>query len=391
VPASLLLQLRERLRARFSFLATAPAPAAPVWQAAGQRGRGNSKRILLWGGVAFVFVNALLLWAVAGGAPEIRDPDFEFKLRRLHHCLATSDSQRPLVLLMGSSRVAMGYRPELLDQSSGPLYFNYGLCFGGPILNLISLNRLLAEGIRPRAVYLEVWPPSLTMESADHLDAPALHINRMSWNDVGILARFASHPSDVYTAWFHSRLGGCYSFRFTLMKLFARPLLEPERALEVTWDDIHERGWLGQRSYRTHPDEQIYQRYLLHSRTSLAPYLQAPHFSSPARAALTEFMATCRREGIGVRLLWLPESPKFRDAYNSENLAAFTADLQTMAANGGAQLLDWRASVPEIGFVDGYHLSHAGAELFTRALHRGGPIDYATGNAPSYTRSAARD
>ena len=50
----------------------------------------------------------------------------------------------------------MGYRPELVERC-GPLFST--ALFLRPLLNLITLHRILDAGIRPHAILLEVWPP----------------------------------------------------------------------------------------------------------------------------------------------------------------------------------------------------------------------------------------
>ena len=85
---------------------------------------------------------------------------------------------------------------------------------------------------------------------------------------------------------------------------------------------------------------------------------------------MTEFLKVCREEGIQVGLIWMPESPEFRSSYSAGGLAEATAELQSVSRHAGAPLFDANDWIPEDGFVDGYHLTHAGAEVFTRMLER---------------------
>ena len=66
----------------------------------------------------------------------------------------------------------------------------------------------------------------------------------------------------------------------------------------------------------------------------------------------------------------MPESPEFRRSYGSAGLAEASAELQAVSQRAGTPLFDTNDWIPEDGFVDGYHLTHAGAELFTRMLER---------------------
>ena len=221
-----------------------------------------SKRSVLWGAALLVLAHLMLTFVVTCVLPEIRDPDQAFKLRKLQECLAQKDPRRPLVLMMGSSRVAMGYRPEIVERQDGPLYYNYGMCFSGPLLDLITLHRLLDAGIHPDTILLEVWPPHLATETAERTDTIALDVNRLSWRDLEILSPYAAKPRSLYQSWFVNRLESWFTYRFTLTKLFAPALFDTEQTSEARWSGMHERGWLGQNSYRVHPPEKLYQHYL---------------------------------------------------------------------------------------------------------------------------------
>ena len=345
-------------------------PTARSATSARRRAIRFSKRPVLWGIALVVLGHLFLTFAISSVFPEIRDPDQAFKLRKLQECLAQADSGRPLVLMMGSSRVAMGYRPELVERPDGPLYYNYGLCFSGPILNLITLHRLLDAGIRPHTILLEVWPPHLAAESAECTDSTSLDVNRLSWRDLSILAPYSAKPARLYQSWFVNRLESWSTYRFTLTRLFAPALLDPSQESEARWSGMHERGWLGQNSYRMHPTAKTYTRYLTHTRFHLAKVLRRPAMAEDSRTALADFLEVCRREDIQVGLIWMPESPEFRRSYGTAGLAEASTELQALSRHAGMPLFDTNDWIPEDGFVDGYHLTHAGAELFTRMLER---------------------
>jgi hypothetical protein len=264
----------------------------------------------------------------------------------------------------------MGYRPEIVERNDGPLYYNYGLCFSGPLLNLITLHRLLDAGIHPQAILLEVWPPHLATESAERTDTVSLDVNRLSWRDLKILAPYSAKPASLYQSWLVNRLESWSTYRFTLTRLFAPALLDRVQDSEARWSGMHERGWLGQGPYQAHPPSDVYARYLIHTRYSLASVLDKPNMVPLSRSALTDFLDVCHREGIQVGLIWLPESPEFRRSYATEGLARASAELQALSQHAKMPFFDTNDWVPEDGFVDGYHLTHAGAELFTRMLER---------------------
>src|SRR5262245_9114159 len=89
---------------------------------------------LLWGLALFlagqvVFFLSLDLWR-----PNLRDPEYAFRRDRLVEQLQRRSPGQPFVLALGSSRVAMGLRPEAIaQQPDGPLVFNFGMIGSGPV------------------------------------------------------------------------------------------------------------------------------------------------------------------------------------------------------------------------------------------------------------------
>ncbi len=69
---------------------------------------------LAWGLLFFGTAQFFLMWALEGPWIELRDPEFAFRLKRLREAQA-KDSDRPLVLVLGSSRSSAGFRPASLQ------------------------------------------------------------------------------------------------------------------------------------------------------------------------------------------------------------------------------------------------------------------------------------
>src|SRR5207245_1345658 len=95
-----------------------------------------------------------------GWLTAVRDPEFAAKLERLQARRAEA-AGRPLVLALGSSRMAFGLDAASLSgdgDGQGALVFNFALLGGGPLLNLVVLQRLLAAD-RLQAGMRAQWPP----------------------------------------------------------------------------------------------------------------------------------------------------------------------------------------------------------------------------------------
>src|SRR5215469_94733 len=127
----------------------------------GSSGSGSSSRSILRRRAQTVLACSLLtaiglqgvFYAVVAQWPQIRDPEHGFKLARLREQLVAKPD-RPLVLLLGSSRSGVGLDPQQFgaDRAGNPppLVFNFALSGAGPIRHLMLLRTLLDEGVRPQ-------------------------------------------------------------------------------------------------------------------------------------------------------------------------------------------------------------------------------------------------
>src|SRR4051794_27296460 len=104
--------------------------------------RRNAAAPLAWGlGIFLTSQLVLLLLCTEGWRPELGDPEYGRKLACLRARLAEYPGRR-LAVALGSSRVALGLRPALLEesqQSSGgrPLLFNFGIMGCNPVGELM--------------------------------------------------------------------------------------------------------------------------------------------------------------------------------------------------------------------------------------------------------------
>src|SRR5437773_1756469 len=186
-----------------------PITAGDAPSAAAARLRLRGRASLAWGLAVFACLQLGLAFVIEQWRPELRDPEFGHKLASLKKHLA-EESGRPLVVTLGSSRLAMGLRPKLLPRCGSvdgpePLVFNFALMGGGPTLDLLSLHRLLAAGIRPDCVVVECWPP-LWNASDPLVEENVIAENRLSRSDLALVRRYWNQPYRLYQEWCQSRL-----------------------------------------------------------------------------------------------------------------------------------------------------------------------------------------
>src|SRR5262249_14797014 len=159
-----------------------------------------SRAALAWGVALFACGQLLLAVVMDWRKPVLRDPPYGYKLKRLRTLLA-QEPGRPLALILGSSRTEFGIGPGLLPETpdgQNPVVFNFALAGTGPLGELLCLNRLLAEGIRPQWVILEVLPALLHQEGLwSEEDWFNIDVRRLAWNDLPLLQRHLDDPGKL--------------------------------------------------------------------------------------------------------------------------------------------------------------------------------------------------
>ena len=125
------------------------------------RSRRRAAREAIAFGSALIFIAMVgMTAAVETVKPEWRDPEFGHRLVRLRE-LESESPDRPLVLILGTSRTQNAFDPSAMgfaDEPGAPRVFNFGQSAAPPLKVLLTLLRILDEGIRPSAVIVEVLP-----------------------------------------------------------------------------------------------------------------------------------------------------------------------------------------------------------------------------------------
>jgi hypothetical protein len=333
----------------------------------------RARSALAWAAFFLIAGQVGLAVFVSRVRPEARDPEFGTLLTALRQRLEEAPG-RPLVLVLGSSRTATSIRPTALGSGGKePLVFNMSLIGSGPIRELQIFRRLRAEGIRPDAVVVEVWPPYL-LHDERFAEEPYFLARDVQWAEWPVLALDPADRRAARRKLLEGLLVPIFAHRDGLLRWYA-PVLgerEDEELIKPGWEDYSQRtpeaGWLPNPNRPFTPAEVACWRlwYLCH----VAPVLRDFQVHPIKDRDLRELLAECARDGTRVALVWSPEHSGLRACYGAETSARVSAYLGQLAAEYGAVVADTRTWMADEDFAEFTHLLPRSAAPYTERLGR---------------------
>jgi hypothetical protein len=348
--------------------ADAAPPPLPVRPA----NRRKAPRALAWGLALFAAVQ-LGLGLASELYPRIRDPLYGDKLVKLKQRLPDS-GRPPTVVMLGSSRTGLAFHGKRVEEHLAAelgrpaVAFNYGIPASGPVTHLVYLNRLLADGVVPDLLLVEVLPSMLADIPAAPLERNWFYADRLTYAEQDLVIRHGYPAGEVRERWWKSVLVPGYTLRFQVMSRLA-PSWIPWQ-LRFDWSrGADECGWGTTVTQSIAADDLA--KGVARARAEYAPVLADLHPGGPSARALEELLTVCRQRGVPVRLVLMPEGSVFRTYYGpgvNDRLTAFLADLTDRA--GLPPVTDARGWLPDDAFYDSHHMFAAGAEAFTDRLTR---------------------
>lgn len=317
---------------------------------------------LLWTLAGLVILQLAIGLGIDQFGQSARDPEFDSLLRRLSARCA-EEPGRPLVLALGSSRTQMALHPARLNQGSRedqPLVFNFAIPGSGPMMDLVTLRRLLAEQVRPQLLVVEAMPMGLSHRQGTPIEENFLDSARLGAKEAIRLHRYYNNGYKLWARWLLARFLPTYRHQAELRDLLA---LDQEALSHPGANEFRYGGvpvvpmpvQFGEQT--THLVLTQYDRALTDNRLAQGP-----------AKAWSDLLELCRLEGIPVAVLLPPEAAVFRAAGAGQ--APLVAYLRQTAAQVGAPLIDARRWVEDRGFRDGIHASIIGAEQFTDRFGR---------------------
>ncbi len=330
-------------------------------------GSRKARTALLWGAAAVAIAQLGLLLAFAARSPS-RDPEYDLHLAALKQRLKERAPGRPLVLLLGSSRVGLNVRPALMAvnrrEAGGPVVFNFGLCYSGPVLELLCLRRLLADGVHPHLVLAEVFPLMLTSDE----ESKVVYRERLRWDDLTALRAYAPVVARR-RPWLRMQCLPWRSYHNVLLNQWAPDWLAADKQTHVTWDDLDGWGWNAYPSAQ--PRDRADQYARIDGMRQYAAYIPLTNQFRPRpapRKALQDLAALCHKENI--RLCYILSPEVYLPDLDPAARARIDDFVRVLGRESDAPVIDARSWMPEDAFCDGLHLTYAGQAEYTERLER---------------------
>ncbi len=299
--------------------------------------------------VPIAFLLCLIgIWSAADAvAPARLDPEYTVRRDLLHERIA-EQPHASLTVVLGSSRLNMGFTPEVTTPADGTLWFNMAHSGAGPVLNYTILQRLVHDGIHPRRLILEVMPAFAAQENPRFL-GPCL-----SSREVRRASRYTSVGPLVWHGLRHRIVKPANLKSLFEPTIVVAPMGSCGGAvgLEV---DITE----SDRVARTANQERMH-----------GVVVRNLEVGTGANQAIRDTLALCRQHGIEPVLLLTPESSEFRSWYDPAALKRFEASLAELCREHRVRLIDARSWLADADFTDGHHPLRRGAVAFSQRLVR---------------------
>jgi hypothetical protein len=318
---------------------------------------------IAWAMLFYALSQVALNVYIDGWHPELYDAEFGARMVRLRTQLRENPG-RPLLLVIGSSRMTMNFLPEQL----APLYtpsgervvvFNFAHLGAGPAANLLQVRRLLRYGIRPDWLIVEVMPPQLNDSNQRIVDRIA------EIRDEPLVAHY-KNPVLSWALFLRGRTAPCYKQRAFLIHR-ALPEWAPDARPEQDTIQLGPLG--GDYEWQAVPVQDT-RTTAFRTEVARCGYLEPLQgdfkVADISNRATHDLLDLCRHEHIQVVLLLSPEGPLFQSWYSPRNRQVIDAYCKAVSQEYAVPLIDARDWLEEGDFVDSHHVYLKGARRFTQ-------------------------
>ena len=332
-------------------------------------------------------MHLLLAAAIECWLPELRDPEYGMRWKRLRQRSVNGPVPPFTIIMFGSSRTTLGFRASDMERllsealNRPVVVFNFGITGGGPVTELLTLRRLLAHGVCPDLVLLEVMPPFLTGKFGhEFLRLPA---HRLWLEDLPLVERYGGPGLELRNEWWQCWFEPWHAHRFALVSR-AVPILLPFQ-LRMDWlNGMDDSGVVPGLKKRLSAED--LRRGTEGAIREYSEFFAASRLEPASCRAWIDLLELCREHGVKAALVLMPEGSAFRARYNPEVWRQIKDFLDALSRTYKAPVINAREWIEDDGFFDSHHLIIPGAITLARRLSREGVLpllqDWTLGTSP---------
>lgn len=335
----------------------------------------RARRTIAWGLLTVGLLQGLLFLQLNLGDWRYQDRVYDARLSRVRARLSNDPDQVPsLALFLGSSAVAYGVKGPAFEEEMSAALGRPWLCCNvaalatGPLLEMVYLERVLEEGIRPQLVVAELHPISLSSNVLDTVGTLRRSSERFGIQDLARLEACAMPGiDDCRRQRRRNLLFPIYEHRFAILAAHAERFVPPGRV--DNWAELvgDATGWVSlpecskeERDTRWKKMGKMY-----------ADNLQTLRIISAEHNAIRHLLRCCQTKGISVAVLVSPWASEFDTSWWSKEARQQFADiLDGIRRDFNVPILDARDWIADAFYYDPVHLGAAGADRYTRKLVR---------------------
>ncbi len=333
----------------------------------------RARTALAWGLLAFLAMQIGYTFIAGPNCIDSRDPQYDVKFSKLRARLA-EEHHRPLILVLGSSRSVQGISPKAMQPSSAdahsPMVFNFAMTGMGPRQQLVLLRRILAQGIRPDGILIEVLPPILCQAGGHGGEDSAIKRRHMQAEELAIHQNGPAQVARLQLLFSSDWLKQRHASRIRVLRRYAPAWVQGEPREQDHWKNLDAWGWLPFANGAKVVTADTYRRGVDRARRQYKPQLAQWEVSDVADWALRELLKTCQRERMSAALYLMPEGSPIRDLYPPAVREELENYLTRVSRDHDATLLNATLWNADEDFWDGHHLLIGGATRFSQRFGR---------------------
>lgn len=346
-----------------------PPPNTNFALARPRRMKGSARAVLIWSLLIYGFSAVVLTCIMTRWHPNGFEQNYWRKWRKFQR-FAAEERERPLAVMLGSSRAAALFKAGLMDGRLAPngqhwRAYNFGVPATGPMREWMHLRDMIDQGIKPRLIIVEYLPPLLN-EAHTGLYTEENWV-MPEWTTVHQYFRFRPYlarPMRKASEWVEARMAPWAVYRLCLHS-WLRLRMGWANQDNLVIDNYDRWGCRVHEAFT--PQKRA---VFIAAAHDYIPSLQHFRLAKGLCRVWHDMLSYCQREGIAVVLFVPPESNEFRSWYPASCLTKVEGLLTELHQTYGVQVIDARKWLNDNEFVDGHHANAKGSLKFTVRMLR---------------------